>query len=876
MTTITRLKLLPRTAMKAKAATRLVGQVIAGDGINVTKEQGNYTVAWDSQGASWDGQPIGTDKGGTGQTSYTEGDLLYASSPSVLSRLAAGTSGYLLGANGAGVAPSYQGFLQSGAGAVTRTWQARLRDWVSVKDFGALGDGVTDDTPAIVNAISSTPWGGTLYFPPGTYSVQSVGSAIFTIDKPFTIRGAGAATNFKVHASVGNSTDLFAVVATGELRGVKFYDFVITNSAGNGRTWFALDSSGSGNRLAEVEIIGILAEAPDGYAVSIAGGTAGTAFHITINQNTFYGGGIYFDSAGDSIRVENNIFAGTKPALDIDQSGVGAGNLVIKGNNITTVAGSIIIRRSIGTLIIGNVFEQLETNTEANNAMIDVTGSVGLVESVRIIGNQIQSLAGYGNPNPIRIDNADSALVDGNRVYVGSAYSHVVVTAAAVNTLLTTENSWLSGSGAGGDLILTNASSSTAVTSKYTATPTTFGVLYGAGGTGTNTTGANTTTTRKFLRQVGDGTNSAAPAFDTLALGDLPAITPGILANISVGSAPPVSLGIATVMANVFGNANGMVLNTQGGNWTASTEINLGASGTLGSVTFGNASSGTVKIQPVTGALGTVTLSLPAATDTLVGKTTTDTLINKTFDTAGTGNSFSINGVAVTANTGTGAVARAASPTFTTPTLGAATATSVNGLTITSTTGTLTITNGKTLSLNNTLTFSGTDGSSIAFGAGGTIGPAGYASLGQIPGTATNDSASSGNIGQLVSSTVASGSAVALPNLTATNITSISLTAGDWDVWINGYIKTAAGTTVLNAALASISTTSATLDETPGNVGKRGDTVTYGGATYFSLPTAGPIRLSLASTTTVYFVAFADWTTTQPSGYGTIQARRRR
>ena len=45
--------------------------------------------------------------------------------------------------------------------------------------------------------------------------------------------------------------------------------------------------------------------------------------------------------------------------------------------------------------------------------------------------------------------------------------------------------------------------------------------------------------------------------------------------------------------------------------------LTLGASGTVGSVTMGNATSGTVKLQPVTGALGTVTASLPANTGTL-------------------------------------------------------------------------------------------------------------------------------------------------------------------------------------------------------------------------------------------------------------------
>jgi hypothetical protein len=134
-------------------------------------------------------------------------------------------------------------------------------------------------------------------------------------------------------------------------------------------------------------------------------------------------------------------------------------------------------------------------------------------------------------------------------------------------------------------------------------------------------------------------------------------------------------------------------------------------SGTQG-VTFTGATSGTTALIP-TAIAGTTTLTLPAATDTLIGKATTDTLTNKTYDTAGTGNSFSINGVAVTANQGTGSVVRATSPTLTTPVLGVATATSINGLIITTTTGTLTVTNAKTLSVSNTLTLAGTDGKTL-------------------------------------------------------------------------------------------------------------------------------------------------------------------
>lgn len=67
-------------------------------------------------------------------------------------------------------------FLAAGSGATQRTALDKLRDVVSVKDFGAVGDGVADDTAAIQAAINaaSAANGGIVYVPAGTYSVKAL------------------------------------------------------------------------------------------------------------------------------------------------------------------------------------------------------------------------------------------------------------------------------------------------------------------------------------------------------------------------------------------------------------------------------------------------------------------------------------------------------------------------------------------------------------------------------------------------------------------------------------------------------------------------------------------------------------------------------
>jgi hypothetical protein len=118
-------------------------------------------------------------------------------------------------------------YIAAGTGAASRDQDAVNAERLSVTDFGAVGDGVTDDTTAVQNALVAGA-GKQVFFPTGTYLVTSD----LLIPTDYTeLVGQGRSSIISLTAS---KIHLDAVTKTTHIYGVNFRDLKIqrTGTAG--------------------------------------------------------------------------------------------------------------------------------------------------------------------------------------------------------------------------------------------------------------------------------------------------------------------------------------------------------------------------------------------------------------------------------------------------------------------------------------------------------------------------------------------------------------------------------------------------------------------------------------------------------------------
>lgn len=143
-----------------------------------------------------------------------------------------------------------------------------------------------------------------------------------------------------------------------------------------------------------------------------------------------------------------------------------------------------------------------------------------------------------------------------------------------------------------------------------------------------------------------------------------------------------------------------------------------------------------------------------------------------------------------------------------------------------------------------------------------------------IQGITDGSNAVASVVGEVVTSTIAIGSAVSMTTATANTITSITLQPGDYDLWGNiGFI--AATGTIPTILTGSINTTTNAQATSPNGGAFAQISATLGTATTSVLP-VGTMRVNPTVPTTYYLVGTATFTVSTLTGYGSISARRRR
>jgi hypothetical protein len=140
---------------------------------------------------------------------------------------------------------------------------------------------------------------------------------------------------------------------------------------------------------------------------------------------------------------------------------------------------------------------------------------------------------------------------------------------------------------------------------------------------------------------------------------------------------------------------------------------------------------------------------------------------------------------------------------------------------------------------------------------------------GQLPATTTNDNAAAGRVGEYVESNIPIASGLTATSGAILNVTSISLTAGDWDVW--GVVAANGSGAILVDFRGGVGTVSGGLPDQSRYAAWQGSWTT---------PTISLVapqqRLSLASPTTIYLTSFQFFSTAALTVGGTLSARRAR
>jgi hypothetical protein len=272
---------------------------------------------------------------------------------------------------------SLVGFLQSGTGAVTRTVQAKERDIINVADFGAVGDGTTNDSAALLAAITAAGTNG---------SINLTAGKTYLVDR--RIKLLSGQTLIGYGATIKRRAQIISTTTTSITSGSTN---VITLASGGGALFSVGQSidvyNGSNYGTQNVTIS------------SIVGDVVTTASSFVLSAGSPFTGTTTVVLSFDTLATTDlsNIFGVTIDGNKSNWSyyhwevtaeiGVGmtVGKTTIRDCIINNAAGEGILDHSDGSAIGNKYVNNVITNTNGNG--IHLSGCVGTIVSNNYIYN---------------------------------------------------------------------------------------------------------------------------------------------------------------------------------------------------------------------------------------------------------------------------------------------------------------------------------------------------------------------------------------------------------------------------------------------------------------------------------------------------------
>ncbi|AUR88638.1 pectate lyase superfamily protein [Vibrio phage 1.172.O._10N.261.52.F5] len=362
--------------------------------------------------------------------------------------------------------------ITSTGSTIPRRLDDRFADVVNVKDFGAVGDGVTDDTLAIQFALDSLPELGGLYFPSGDYMV----STMLTCDtNGVMIYGDGRYQSQILPHTTWDGSDALMKLGSGSTWGVKVRDltFAVTfDELGDDsdgliiHPWYNFDILNCGFRGGN-------------FVTRETGGLRimGNALHTRVDTCQLHNGycyGMIIEGHLNGLHITNCAFDETSVSI------LSTGNIVelnITGNEFGSAWKNneyptpielinIDLRQGVhaSVLIVGNVFE--------GGVFTEYHARWGEVSSMTINGNSFRSASRYSlvsdsvaRPlvianNTFQSNGADGVTTDPSQglrdpdtttfcsdIYINSAFQQPLCISSNVSNISDRPIMWIEGTG---------------------------------------------------------------------------------------------------------------------------------------------------------------------------------------------------------------------------------------------------------------------------------------------------------------------------------------------------------------------------------------------------------------------------------------------